>query len=62
MWGENEDLGLLGGILDMGATLAAIGVVIALILIVVPLILTPPGIVLSAALTVGLAGRWLIRR
>ena len=62
MWGENEDMGLLGGVLDMGATLAAIGVVLALVLFLVPLILTPAGLVLAAFAAACLVGRRCIRR
>jgi len=62
VWGENEDMGFLGGVLDMGATLAAIGVVIALIVIVVPLLITPPGITLVGILAVALIAAWSFRR
>jgi len=62
VWGENEDMGFLGGVLGMGVTLAAIGVVIALFVIVVPLLITPPGFTLVGILAVALIAAWSFRR
>jgi hypothetical protein len=62
MWGESEDLGFLGGVLDMAGVLCAIGIALAVVLIVVPLILTPVGIAVVAVIGAVLVFRQVLRR